>query len=197
MFQPRGTFVPDLEVADLRDAPRYSLMLRVAKLACPVGEIPCIVRDISATGVRLRLFSEDDIGEHLFLELANGRRFAMRRMWQRDGHAGFRFAEAIDVESFVSEHGEFPKRAIRLKLSRPATVTFNGEAIEATLCDLSQQGAQIECPMHLAIAQRLALNVAGMPERRAVVRWRRNGAYGLVFEETFTLEELARLAFRL
>ena len=197
MHQPRGAFVPDREVAELRGAQRFSLMLRVAKLACPAGEIPCIVRDISATGTRLRLFSDDDVGDHLFLELGNGRRFAMERMWQRDGHAGFRFAEAIDVASFVSEHGEFPKRAIRLQLTRPATVTVGGEALEATLRNLSQQGAQIACPTHLAIAQPLTLDVDGMPERHAVVRWRRKGAYGLVFEDTFTLEALARLAFRL
>jgi hypothetical protein len=197
MYQPRGAFVPDQEVAELRGAPRYSLLLRVAKLACPAGEVPCIVRDISATGTRLRLFCDDDVGDHLFLELANGRRFAMERMWQDGGHAGFRFADAIDVESFVSEHGEFPKRAIRLRLSRPATVTADGEAVEASLSDLSQQGARIECETHLAIAQRLTLAVEGMPDRRAIVRWRRKGAYGLVFEETFTLEQLARLAFRL
>ena len=197
MYQPRGAFVPEQEVAEQRDAPRFSLMLRVAKLACPAGEIPCIVRDISASGTRLRLFSDADIGDHLFLELANGRRFAMQRVWQRDGHAGFRFAETIDVESFVSECGEFPRRAIRLKLTRPATVSVGGETIDVTMRNLSQQGAQIECATRLAIAQRLALCVEGMPARRAVVRWRRKDVHGLVFEETFTLEELAHLAFRL
>ena len=68
-------------VTDLRDAPRFSLVIRTAKLICRSGEYPCVVRDVSATGVRVRLFDALPPDSHLALELANGERYAMERVW--------------------------------------------------------------------------------------------------------------------
>ena len=41
---------------EFRTEPRISLMLRAAKLAGSKGEFLCILRDVSATGLKARLF---------------------------------------------------------------------------------------------------------------------------------------------
>lgn len=183
--------------ADERTAHRYSLILRVAKLVGSDGETPCIVRDISMTGTRVKLFSDHPVAEHLFLELASGERFAMERIWQREGQAGFRFATEIDVSSFVAEASDYRRRPLRLRLNRPAVLTVGDTASPVIIANLSQHGAGIETELHLALAQQVTLSAEGIPPRVARVRWRRSGRYGLAFTHTFELAELARLAFRL
>jgi hypothetical protein len=188
---------PDTNVEELRDAPRFSLIIRSAKLVCESGEYLCVVRDISATGCRLRLFHEPPPYNHLFLELANGERYAIERIWARDGHAGFRIAQPIDVNEFVVEPSPFPKRPLRLRLELPARVVAGAMISPATLRDLSQKGGRIETICHLAMDQQVRLEVDGLRAVYAKVRWRRKNAYGLVFDNTFRLDELAQLAFRL
>lgn len=192
-----GVTPPDASVEELRDAPRFSLIIRSAKLVCESGEYLCVVRDISATGCRLRLFHEAPPDKHLFLELSNGERHAIERVWVADGHAGFRIAQPIDVNDFVVEPSPFPKRPLRLRLELPARVVAGALISPATLHDLSQRGGRIETISHLAMDQQVRLEVDGLRAVYAKVRWRHKNAYGLVFDNTFRLDELARLAFRL
>lgn len=192
-----GEFPSDASVEELRDAPRFSLIIRSAKLVCESGEYLCVVRDISATGCRLRLFHEPPPQRLLFLELANGERYAIERVWARDRHAGFRIAQPIDVNEFVVEPSPFPKRPLRLRLQLPARVVAGAMISPATLRDLSQRGGRIETVRHLAMDQQVRLEVEGLRAVYAKVRWRHQNAYGLVFDNTFRLDELAQLAFSL
>ncbi len=182
---------------NLREAPRFSLIIRSAKLVSESGEYLCVVRDISATGARLRLFHEPPPERHVFLELANGDRHVMERVWANDGHAGFRIAQPIDVNTFLVEPSPYPKRPIRLRLQRPTTLMVGGVKHNATLLDLSQKGARVTADCHLAVSQQITLDIAGIGAIPAKVRWRGQNLYGLVLERTFRLDELASFAFDL
>lgn len=183
--------------ADMRAVPRSSLMCRTAKILCESGEYVCIVRDLSATGARLRLFHQPPPDTHLFLELANGDRYAMERVWVQGDHAGFRFSCTIDVGHFLAEPSVHPRRPIRLKLQRPVDVTVDGVVSPAMLLDLSQQGARIETGRKFALEQKLWLAVEGLPARFGCVRWRHGYTHGLVLQQSLGLDQLARLAFAL
>ena len=183
--------------AELRAAARSSLMCRTAKILCESGEYVCVVRDVSETGTRLRLFHVPPPDRHLFLELANGDRYAMERVWMRDGDVGFRFSCAIDVERFIAEPSPYPRRPIRLKLQRPADILADGVTVPAVLLDLSQQGARIEAGRKFALEQKLWLAVDGQPERFGCVRWRTGYTHGLVLQQSFRLDELAYYALAL
>jgi hypothetical protein len=182
---------------ELREAPRFSLVMRTAKLLCETGEYVCVVRDISATGTKLRLFHEVPPDTHLYLELANGRRYAMERVWREGDHAGFRFAAPIAVAEFVEETSPYPRRPLRLSLQRPSLVTADRRDWRAMLVNISQQGAGIEASGEIPVGQQLRLEVPGMPLRFGHVCWRSKHAHGLVFQQSFRLDELARLVFAL
>lgn len=184
-------------LAEMRAAPRSSLMFRTAKILCESGEYICVVRDVSATGCRLRLFHAAPPDTHLFLELANGDRYAMERVWARDDHVGFRFSCTIDVDRFIAEPSPYPRRPIRLKLHRPADVVVDGVASPAVLLDLSQQGARIEAGRTFALEQKLWLAVEGQPQRFGCVRWRTGYTHGLVLQQGLRLDELAQHALDL
>jgi hypothetical protein len=140
---------------ELRSAPRFTLLIRSAKLVCEGREYLCVIRDVSASGLRLRIFHPLPQVTHFELELATGDRFPLERVWESPDHAGFRFADWIDVKDFIAEASPYPKRALRLKLDFPATITADGAAAHASVRDLSREGARIETTLPLAIRQKV------------------------------------------
>ena len=180
---------------DHRAAPRFTLLLRMAKLVCGPAEYLCIVRDVSETGASVKLFHPLPAGAPLLLELPNGDRHPVAPVWQEDGKAGFRFSHPIDLSRLIDNSGSFPKRPVRVGVAVPAELAFAGRVLPAEIRNISQQGALIACGEKLPIFQRLVLRAPDMPEIRAKVRWRRAEECGLVFEDTFQFGELAQLIF--
>lgn len=183
--------------AEERAAPRFTLLIRSAKLIAPEGQFLCVIRDVSATGVSLRGFHPLPDGDPLLLELQTGDRLAIARVWSRGLDTGYRFAAPVEVGNVIAETGEYPKRPLRLDLDLPLHLQWGGERIEADLVNLSQQGARIVCDHFLALGQPLWLMSDRLPEIEAKVRWRDGERYGLAFDTTFNLRELALLAARL
>jgi len=177
--------------SELRQQPRFALLLRQAKLIGNGREYLCIVRDVSATGVKLRLFHPLPEGNDFALEMTTGQRFPAIRVWEQEGEAGFQFDPPIDLVRFIAEAGPFPKRPVRLSVDHPATIHFGGQDHPAMIRDLSRQGAGIETEQMLAIGQKLRLSASQLPSFDATVCWRRHPAYGLVFDQLLSLEQLA------
>lgn len=198
MEQSAGdTAMNDGPIAEERAAPRFTLLIRSAKLIAPEGQFLCVIRDVSATGVSLRGFHPLPEGEPLMLELQTGDRLGIERVWSRGLDSGYRFAAPVEVGNVIAETGEYPKRPLRLDLDLPLDLQWGGERVEADLVNLSQQGARIECAQFLAIGQPLWLMSDRLPEIEAKVRWRDGDRYGLTFDTTFNLREFALLAARL
>ncbi len=184
--------------ADQRAAPRFTLLIRAAKLVSAQGEFVCVIRDVSETGVSVRLFHALPACKDYALHMPAGAVYEIGRVWQRDNEAGFSFDGSVDVAKLVNESGEYPKRGLRLGLCFPVMVHGLTGSFEAVVENLSQQGARITCDALLAIDQNVRIvvpSLTGKPrEVRAKVRWRRDRHYGVVFDDTFTLGEFARLA---
>lgn len=195
-IQPDAGFGQDAG-AELRGAPRYTLLIRAAKLISSQGEFVCVIRDISATGVSVRLFHPLPKCDHLVLELRTGEHYEIERRWERVNEAGFEFTAPVDVEKMVMEVGQFPKRGLRLGVEFPIRLRTLTQRVNATVKNLSQQGARIECDALLAIDQTVRIESEDMREIRTKIRWRRDTDYGVVFDDTFTLADFARLAAQL
>ena len=182
---------------DLRAAPRFTLLIRSAKIVSASGEFLCIVRDVSASGVRLRMFHALPPEPQVTMELASGEQFLIERVWEGGDHAGFRFADPIDVHRFIAEASPYPRRPLRLRIEFPAVLTVEGVAHPIMVRDLSRQGARIEIDALLAVGQKIKLEAQGVPTLIGNVCWRSSPSYGVVFQQLFTFEELALLAARL
>ncbi len=194
---PDGARDAELRVEDLRATPRFALLLRSAKLIGTDVEHLCIVRDVSQSGCKLRLFTPIGEDDQLALEVSTGERLPVELIWERDGEAGFRFREPIDVTHFVAESGPYPKRPIRVRVDHPARLSLSGQVVPVTLQNLSRQGAGIETDMHLAIGQKMLVEAEGLPTFEATVCWRQHPQYGLVFGQLMSLSELAERSYRL
>jgi len=187
--------------AELRAAPRLTLLIRAAKLVSPNGEFVCVIRDVSETGVSVRLFHQLPTGRPLELHMPGGGSYELEPVWERDNEAGFQFAQSVEVEKLIIEAGEYPKRGLRLGVCFPIRLSTLTQRCEGLVVNLSQQGARFECDGKFAIDQNLRIEtiepVPEFSEARAKVRWRRDQEYGVVFDDTFTLGDFARLAARL
>ncbi len=186
-----------VDPAEQRSARRFTLLIRPAKLASTQGEFVCVLRDVSRTGVSAKLFHKLPSCEEFTLELQNGQTYAMCKVWEREGEAGFEFVDEIDVNKLISEASEYQKRGLRLTLHFPITITTLSGAEMAFIENISQQGARFECGGKLAIDQNVRIAGEGLRETRAKIRWRRAENYGVVFDDTFSLSEFAQFAAKL
>ena len=189
---------PDTPGAEQRAAPRFTLLIRAAKLVSAQGEFVCVIRDVSETGVSVRLFHALPGCKDFALHMPAGAVYEVARVWEKGNEAGFTFTEAVEVERLVNESSEYPKRGLRLGLCFPVTIAMLAGRFDAVVENFSQQGARLSCNHLLAIDQSLRIEMPGpggqIREVRAKVRWRRDSNYGVVFDDTFTLGDFARMA---
>ncbi len=181
---------------EVRDAPRITLMLRAGKLVFGEAEYLCVLRDVSETGIKIRLFhplpAARDTAQ---LELGGGARYPIEKMWENAEEAGFRFVDGpVSLTGLAEETGPFPRRHLRLKLDVPGVVSTLSGARMCFVQDISQLGALIVCDPPLPLGARVTVSGPGLPELAGIVRWRKQDAHGLVFARGFRLDELARLA---
>ncbi|HQS68983.1 MAG: PilZ domain-containing protein [Novosphingobium sp. 28-62-57] len=182
--------------ADQRTAPRFMLMIRAAKLIVDdTREFLCVIRDASSSGLKIRLFHPLPPHQSLAVELSNGDRYPLEHVWSDGEFGGFRFGNEVDIERLLDEtHGAFPKRQVRLRIQLDALLHSGGEAVRIAFHDISQQGACVECDKWLMMNELVRLETNVLPPIYAKVRWRSHPRYGLLFEQTFKLDELARIA---
>lgn len=182
---------------DERAAPRFTLLMRTAKLVAGDAEYLCVIRDVSSAGVSVRLFHPLPPVSRMTLEMQTGDCHGMYPVWQREGEAGFRFCTPVDVEKMVRNSSRYPKRELRFSAEMPVGLCIDGCRHETILRNISQQGAMVECDRHMALGQAVRVESDQFPEIVARVRWRMGNRYGLVFDTTFRMLELARLVVSL
>ncbi|MFY7835167.1 MAG: PilZ domain-containing protein [Novosphingobium sp.] len=186
----------DSNGADQRAAPRFMLLIRAAKLIVDERcEFLCVIRDASSTGLKIRLFNTLPSHRSLAVEMSNGDRYPVELVWHEGEFAGFRFGSEVDVQRLLDEsHGPFPKRQVRLRINLDGILHSGGEALRVAFQDISQQGACIESDKWLLMNELVRIETDVMPPLYAKVRWRSHPRYGVLFEQTFKLDELARIA---
>jgi hypothetical protein len=194
---PRSEGQTGPESNDQRAAQRFTLLIRNAKIVFPSGEFLCVIRDVSATGLRIKTFHRMPAEPPLYLEMATGEQYGVSVVWANADQMGLQFLEPQDVTTLIREDGPFPKRSMRVMLTLPARISVGGELTDVTILNISQHGASLKCRERLAIEQQIILSASFLPDVDARVRWRKDDQYGLAFGRTFPISEFAQLMARL
>jgi PilZ domain len=180
-----------------RQSHRASLLLRRAKLVCQSGEYLTLIRDVSEEGIGLGFLHDVPPEARTLLQLANGMTYPVERVWAQSRQAGYRFGCTITLDEFLNENGPHPVRPLRLRMEGKVRIQDGRTAMEATLVDLSCEGAKIVCEDDLRTKGLISFELPGMAPQLASVRWNDGDHFGLQFQHPLTTEELAECAFLL
>ena len=104
-----------------------------------------------------------------------------------------RFLEQIDLDHLLDEARNAGKRRhVRLRVALDGVLHSGKEAVPINVRDISQQGAGIDSEKWLLLNELVKIETSVLPPTYAKVRWRDHPRYGVIFEQTFQLEDLAR-----
>jgi hypothetical protein len=173
--------------------PRYTLLLRTAKLIADGAEHLCIPRNLSGNDVTLQLFQPRPTAVRYELETASGIRYPLEPAWSEGELEAFKFLTDDGLLTLSDDlRIDDASHAIRLQRQVNGVLRIDGKTIDISFINLSQHGACIECSRRLKLLEFVRIRIDELPEIFAKVLWRQHNLYGLIFEQSYRFEELAR-----
>ena len=179
---------------DRRVDERLIAMLRVAKLTDATGREQLIrVRNVSAGGLMAEAGHPVRVGETVSIELSS-QNIASTVVWTREGTAGFKFEQNIDLGELLAgrkqRHG-FRPRPPRLEVNCKANVKLENSYYTVEVHDISLGGMKVEPIDEYCLGKKVVVVVESLRPVRGEVRWFEDRKAGIVFDQPLKFEELA------
>ena len=179
---------------DRRTDDRMIALLRVAKLADAQGRDQLIrVRNVSAGGLMAEVGHPVNVGDLVELELSS-QKITSSVIWTRDGTAGFKFEQNIDLGELLAgrkpRHG-FRPRPPRLEVNCKANVKVENNYYTVEVHDISLGGMKVEPIEEYCLGKPVVVVVESLRPVRGEVRWFSDRKAGIVFDQPLKFEELA------
>lgn len=173
---------------------RVMAMLRVAKvISSDESEQLVRVCNVSAGGLLAEVGHQVRVGDEVFIELSS-QKIPATVVWTRDGTAGFKFAQNIDLGELLAgrkqRHG-FRPRPPRLEVQCKANVKLGDKYYTVDLHDISLGGLKVEPIDEYCLGKPVIVVVESLRPIRGEVRWFNERKVGIVFDQPLTFEELA------
>lgn len=178
-----------------RDA-RLTTIFLIGRMSNGVRDDLCRIRNISPGGMRIETLAPVDVGQNISVDLRNGATLRSKVVWLGEAEAGVRFDMPLDVKKVLApgSRARRTKRVMRSpRLSTRCAVTLrcDGKTLPGVLTDVSQGGAQVQTEEITKLGDQIVLSIAGLPARRASIRWQYHGMVGLSFDETIGFADLS------
>ena len=163
--------------------------LRVAKLLQEEGarEQLVRVRNLSAGGLMA------EVGEKVAIEL-NSQNIPSKVVWIRDGTAGFKFSQNIDLGEMLAgrkpRHG-FRPRPPRLQVACKANLRIGRTYYTVDVHDISLGGLKVEPIDEYCLGKPVTVVVESLRPLKGEVRWYADRKAGIVFDKALKFEELS------
>lgn len=185
---------------DRRGEQRHIALLRVALLHSKGSRDLCVVKNISPSGLSVRVYRNLASGDEVEIEFRSGELLAGSVVWEKDWDVGISFPNPIDVEAvlasrWIIEAGR-GRNLPRIDIDLPARVAFGTRMFEARLQDISQSGARVRMEEAVPVHAKVDLSLAELPPAAGVVRWTRGAEIGISFNECIPFERLAHWIYQ-
>ncbi len=179
---------------DRRRNQRHVTILRVGKLITSRSQELCLIRNISAGGLMLHVYSPRKVGERIEVELKTGHRLRGAIQWAHDANVGVRFDEKVNVGDVLAnptvlDDGTKP-RAPRLDVSCHATLRAGAQICRVGVRDISQGGMKIATDRTFAPDEQVVVTLPGFRPMAATIRWCDDGFAGIGFNQLLPFDEL-------
>ncbi|GAA4003072.1 PilZ domain-containing protein [Sphingomonas humi] len=174
---------------DRRDGERHLTLFRVGTMIIDGRRELCLIKNISAGGAMLRLYSGSiGLGQKLTVELKHGQPLVGNVAWVREPNVGLAFDKPVDVVAMLSQSEDGPRpRMPRIETSCFCTLREGASMVRARACDISQGGLKIETTHAFARNAEVVVSLPGLPPQPGIVRWAVDGSAGVTFNRLLPL----------
>lgn len=188
----------DVPVApERRENIRNLSVLKSAILRTSHGDELCLIRNISAGGVMMHVFSRLKYSDPVTIEFRSSHIVRGHVVWCRDDLAGVKFNKLINVPDILTDSSRLPdqtSRPPRITVGAPAKLRSGSQYQSVVLCNISQGGARIQLSEPDKVGEEAVLTVNGLPPIIGTVRWRTGDYAGVAFNTLIAFEDVARWA---
>ena len=176
---------------DRRQGERHMTLYRVGSILLDNRRELCLIKNISAGGMMIRLYCTVAVGTGVTVELKNGQPIQGKVGWIRDQNAGVAFDQPIDVIDVLSSSMDGPRpRMPRIEITCQATIREGANVFRVQACDVSQGGIKIQSDANLPIAADIVVTLPGMAAQAGIACWCANGHAGIAFNRLLPLGDL-------
>lgn len=176
------------EAAERRDGERHMTLFRVGSIIVDDRRELCLIKNISAGGMKMRAYCELDEGQQLSVELKCGQQVSGKVSWKRDSDVGVTFSTLIDVLDVLSNTLEGPRpRMPRIEIDCPIVVHVDGIRHTADALDVSQGGVKLRCATAIERDNDIVITLPGLAPEAGVVKWTKDGVLGVTFNRLLPL----------
>jgi hypothetical protein len=171
---------------------RHLTLFRVGTLLVDERRELCLIKNISAGGAMLRLYTSGIlIGQRLTVELKCGQPLKGTVAWVREANVGLQFDEAIDVVAMLTHNDEgLRPRMPRIETAALVTIREGATIVRARACDISQGGLKVETSALFARNAEVVVTLPGLAPQPGIVRWTDDGHAGITFNRLLPLPTL-------
>jgi hypothetical protein len=170
---------------------RFVRLLRVGAIKLDGRRELCLIRNISAGGAMIRAYSSLEVGTSVTVEFKHGNCIAGQVHWNENDFTGIHFDEPIDVLALLATDATGPQpRLPRIELECSAWVRQQARLICARVVNVSQGGLCVRSPMPLELGGDVVATLPGLTPAPGVVKWGKDGTYGIGFNRPLVLKEL-------
>jgi hypothetical protein len=176
------------------DEPRRMTTLRVGTITIDGRRELCLIRNVSAGGLRAHVYSPLKVGQPVSVELKTNQQTAGTVSWVDGATVGISFDEEIDVAELLTSQMEgedgMQPRMPRVEADCLGELRIGARVYPINSCDISQGGARIEIDHPLRVGDNVVLTLQKLRPVQGVVRWYEDGQSGIGFDQVLPFHEL-------
>lgn len=176
------------------EQPRRLTTLRVGTVMIDGRRELCLIRNISAGGLRAHIYSAVTEGQRVSVELKTNQQTSGIINWVREGSVGIEFDHPIDVADLLAAQGEgdngWRHRMPRVEVDCLGELRIGARIYPVNTCDISQGGVQLEIDHPLKIGDNVVLTLEKWRPIAGMVRWYQEGKGGIAFNQVIPFQEL-------
>jgi hypothetical protein len=166
-------------------------LYRVGSLLIAERRELCLIKNISAGGMMVRVYCRIEEGTRLAVEMKCGQPIAGSVSWARDALLGIAFDAPIDVIDILSNPTDgLRPRLPRVEVSEAVNVREGATTYRMKACDISQGGLKVEGDTPLPSGSHVVVSIAGIEPLPGVVRWTAEQQMGITFNRMLALPTL-------
>jgi hypothetical protein len=177
-----------------RQNQRHMTILRVGTLLTGGRRELCLIRNISAGGLKAHIYSRVEVDDSIAVELRANQQIDGRVTWIDGSNVGISFDQPIDVEEILAsqsglEDGWRP-RLPRVEVDRLATMRIGARVYGVGIRDISQGGVKLETDQPIESGEDVVLTLDKLSTVQGVSRWYADGFCGVRFNQVIPFRDL-------